>query len=330
MNAPSLLKKALPYLLTGLGAAALTFILTGFFNNNSLTPAVATTRCDLSIKRLDGLNYIKPIMFVDEDCPSPELAPVREALMNVIGPAQSQGDVTQVSVYFRDLKNSQWTGINEQQGYDPGSLFKVPIMITYLKQNEVKPETLDRELSLTSDLPLNKKANYDSKSIELGQKYTVRELLRYMIAYSDNRATAVLNQNMETEYFYKLFADLGLPKPAYDAQRYPLSPQQFSLFMRTLYNAAYLNIDDSEYAASLLAESNFTKGLQNGLPKGTKLIHKFGESGTEGDFQLHESAIIYANDRPYLLTVMTRGKNNTSLEQLLSKLSAAAWQQMQN
>ena len=37
--------------------------------------------------------------------------------------------------------------------------------------------------------------------------------------------------------------------------------------------------------------------------------------------QLHESAIIYDKDKTYLLTVMTKGKDNKSLSSLISKIS---------
>ena len=168
---------------------------------------------------------------------------------------------------------------------------------------------------------INKNVAYQSKQIKLGSKYTVRQLLTYMISYSDNNATALLNNNLEADVLYKLFADLNLVIPDIKAQHYYFTVKDYSLFLRTLYNATYLSVANSEYAMELLEKCEFKGGIVNGLPSNIRVAHKFGESGTPTEMQLHESAIIYDKDKTYLLTVMTKGKDNKSLSSLISKIS---------
>ena len=50
-------------------------------------------------------------------------------------------------------------------------------------------------------------------------------------------------------------------------------------------------------------------------------MHKFGEQGTPLGKELHEIAIIYLNDSPYLLTIMTQGKEMSKLPPILSEIS---------
>jgi beta-lactamase class A len=91
--------------------------------------------------------------------------------------------------------------------------------------------------------------------------------------------------------------------------------------MRAIYNASYLNVEDSEYAAEMLTKCDFKDGIMMGLPNGIQVAHKFGESGTPIDKQLHESAIVYLDGKSYLLTVMTKGKDIKVLSSLMGDIS---------
>jgi beta-lactamase class A len=151
-----------------------------------------------------------------------------------------------------------------------------------------------------------------------------------MIANSDNNATALLNNNLKPEVLLKLFKDLELELPNVNAKQYFFTVKQYSLFMRAIYNATYLSIDDSEYAAELLNKCDFNDGIRKGVPGSVKMAHKFGESGTPVDKQLHESAIVYLKDKPYMLTVMTKGKDNATLSKLISEISAVVYKDQNN
>jgi beta-lactamase class A len=312
-----------------------TFVITSFIkkNKNEVTNqevSEAGNSCKYKVKRLDGYSYIKPIMFVDDECEGDNLATSKQEINEIIENYKMMQGVISASVYIRDYNNGTWTTVNDELQYEPGSLFKVPILIAYLKMNEEKPGTLDKELSFEQPFAIDKNVAFHSKSIQLGHKYKIRELLKYMISYSDNNATALLNNNLKADVLTKLFADLNLEIPDIKAQHYYFTAKQYSLFMRALYNASYLSIDDSEFAAELLGTCDFKDGIVSGLPNGTKIAHKFGESGTPIEMQLHESAIVYIKDKPYLLTVMTKGKDNKTLAKLIGEISAIVYKNLIN
>ena len=75
----------------------------------------------------------------------------------------------------------------------------------------------------------------------------------------------------------------------------------------------------------MLSNTTFSSGFVAGLPKGTKLIHKFGEWNNETQFELHESGIIYFHGKPFLLTAMTRGTDNAALEKALRTSAETAY-----
>jgi beta-lactamase class A len=313
-----------------------TFLVTSFINKKQLgsipdsNGTESSNYCKYKVKRLDGYNYIKPIMFIDDECEGDNLAISKQEINEIIQNYKTMQGVISASVYIRDYNNGTWTSVNDELQYEPGSLFKVPILIAYLKMNEEKPGTLDKELSFDTPFAIDKNVAFRSKTIQLGHKYKIRELLKYMISYSDNNATALLNNNLKPEILTKLFSDLNLEVPDIKAQHYYFTARQYSLFMRAIYNASYLSIDNSEFAAELLGTCEFKEGIVKGIPQGTKIAHKFGESGTPVEMQLHESAIIYAKDKPYLLTVMTKGKDNKTLSKLISEISATVYKNLVN
>ena len=64
--------------------------------------------------------------------------------------------ITSASVYLKAYNNNEWMTVNEEENYEPGSLFKVPILIAYLKMNEEHPGVLDKELSFNNLQYVNK------------------------------------------------------------------------------------------------------------------------------------------------------------------------------
>lgn len=292
------------------------------------TNTMLSSGCGYNIKRLEGFNYIKPLLFVDDQYESDDMTQLKGTLNNLIENYKRDGLINSASVYLKEYNNNGWIGINLDEKFLPGSLMKVPELITYLKMEEMKPGTLDRVLTLNTKYVADKHPLYVSKSIQMGQSYTVRELLRYMIEYSDNEATSLLFDNMDKSVFKKVFTDFGMECPNLSAQNYPIGTKEYTYFMRSLFNASYLTIKNSEFATELLSKCNFTKGLVAGIPPGTKIAHKFGESGDPLEKHLSESGIVYLNSGPYTITIMTKGKEMEKLPEVIKQLSAAVYQFM--
>lgn len=284
--------------------------------------------CAYNVKRLSGYDYIKPILLVDDQCESDNLNSVKQSINTIINDYKNAGVITSASVYMKEYVGNGWMGINADEKFLPGSLMKVPQLITFLKMDEANPGFLNKKLTYTHPYIIDKKPIYESKSIELGHEYTIRELLHYMIAYSDNNATSLLFDIMDKKMFQKVFTDFGMTAPNLNESHYPISAKEFTYFMRSLYNASYLSNKNSEFATELLGKCTFKDGIVASLPKSTKIAHKFGESGDPLSKQLNESAIIYLNDTPYILTVMTKGKELKNLSEVIKQISTVAYQSM--
>ena len=297
-------------------------------NQQANTETSNNASCNYDVKRLRGYGFIKPLLFVDNKCEGEKLEPIKQKITSLIDDLRKSGTINTASVYLKDYSHNEWMSVNENEKYKPGSLLKVPELITFLRMNEEKPGILDKKVTYSHTYTIDKKPKYLSKSIKLGSSYTIRELLNYMIAYSDNNATLLLNDNIDVPTFKKVFTDIGLAAPDWKSSEFPITAKDYSCFMRVLYNASYLTIDDSEYATQLLSKCDFKEGMVKGFPENTKMAHKFGESGDQNEQQLHESAIIYINDKPFLLTIMTKGSDPQKLPGVISQIASTINQQM--
>ena len=95
-----------------------------------------------------------------------------------------------------------------------------------------------------------------------------------------------------------------------------------------MYNSSFLNSDNSEKLLEILSESSFQNGLRQGVPENIKIAHKFGEREITLDKkQLHDCGVIYYPSNPYLLCVMTQGKDYKELERILGHISKEVYEE---
>lgn len=230
------------------------------------------------------------------------------------------------SVYFRDLNNGPWFGINDAELFSPSSLIKIPLMITYLKLAESDPSLLQKELLNTQAYNPDIQNFPPDVTLVPNQKYTIEELIRRMIVYSDNLAYDLLNHQIDAQTILKVYNDLGVDiSPANsDPDGNIISVKAYGSFFRILYNSSYLNRDMSEKALKLLSLSKFTQGIVAGVAKNITVAHKFGERQylATGQKQFHDCGIVYLPHQPYLICIMTRGHNFENLIHTIRDISS--------
>jgi hypothetical protein len=65
-----------------------------------------------------------------------------------------------------------------------------------------------------------------------------------------------------------------------------------------------------------------------GLPANCIVAHKFGEGGLDNAPNFSESGIIYCGNTPYLVTIMTKGKDMKMLPLVVSDISKKVYEKM--
>ncbi|MEO8087744.1 MAG: serine hydrolase [Bacteroidota bacterium] len=278
--------------------------------------------------RLQDYELTKPLLMTEVMDESPDMKELKRALGFEINTMKSNGTINDASVYVRKLNVGEWTSVNSSTEYAPGSIIKIAALITYLKMSEQNPKLLNKEFLFQGRKKGVPNQTFNDDAMVAGKSYSAKELLTRVIVNSDNDATLIINESLDLDAFKKLFTDLEIAEPDIHDRNFKIDVSDLSKFLRILYNATYLNKDNSEYALSLLSKSTFTKGIVSGLPADTRIAHKFGETGTPTEAQLHETAIVYIANSPYLITIMTRGNKVQLLPEALSNLSRITYESM--
>lgn len=269
---------------------------------------------------------------------SPDYAALQNQINSFVA-SQSGGPLFSVSVSFRDVLASEGFTTNPSAVYDPASLSKVPLAMAYYAIAEEDSSVMSDEIyySGSPDLDANEQVKSPTQLVP-GRSYTVAAMIEHLIKYSDNNAEQLLADHLaaigKLDVLTALFSDLGI-------KTNPSTPDyasvgQYSIFLRVLYNATYLNRADSEALLKLLSESDFAQGIEAGVPNSIVVSQKFGDaripdqSGAVVGAELHDCGIVYYPDHPYLLCVMTKGSSVASLEPVISGISNLVYRYVAN
>ena len=117
----------------------------------------------------------------------------------------------EMGLYAKNLDNGEVVAVNADQRFPTASLIKVAVMAEVFRQIEAGKFSLDTSVTLRDaekagdeTIPLN--------MLHDGTILTVSDLLKFMIAYSDNTATNLLVSKVGTKNVDALLDSLGLTK----------------------------------------------------------------------------------------------------------------------
>ncbi|MDD5040554.1 MAG: class A beta-lactamase-related serine hydrolase [Patescibacteria group bacterium] len=297
-------------------------VVIGWFGYSALNNEGAANSRGLPVRQ-GGYEFINPLLEceINAGLESIDLKSFKGTIEQEVHALLSDTAISHISVYYRDLNNGPWYGINEKENFKPASLLKVPVMIAYYKMAETDPAIFDTSLTVN---PTQSTGSNTSENLTAGANYSVQQLIEIMIVRSDNLAFEMLAGNIGDERIQQIHRDLGLTTISSDTPEDFISVKAYASLFRILYNASYLNRDMSEKALELLSRSDFNYGLAAGVPGSIKIANKFGVVGAEGDGtkQLHDCGIIYYPNHPYLLCIMTRGGDMNKLTSAIGTISS--------
>jgi beta-lactamase class A len=270
--------------------------------------------------RLKRYEFIQPLLMANLMTESTKLQGLRTKIEGYINEVKSNQKAEDITVYFRKMNNGEWFCVNPNQTYNPASMSKIIYILTYLKEAEYNPNALNKRVFFAKHFSEGNQQNIQNFTLKENAYYTVKQLMDFMIQYSDNDATLLLSQNMNVGIYQQIFKDLDLPTPP-TAGEYYITALDYSKFFRVLYNASYIRPEYSEYALGLLTQSTYKDGLCAGVPANYKIAHKFGERIIGDKAQLHEFGIIFYDGDPYMLGIMSKGSSLKQLSEILAQIS---------
>lgn len=283
------------------------------------------------IRKNYNYKFINPLLECESSNISTDknLSSLKTAINFIINQEIDNNKISFASVYYRDLNNGPWLGINEKEYFSPASLIKVPVMMAYLKETEYDRDLLQKKILNTKKFDYSQQNVTPTETLEVDQEYTVEDLINRMIVYSDNAAYELLLENIDNMKIYQVYKDLDvdISKAQQDPNGNIITVKDYSSFFRILFNSSYLDQDNSEKALGILSKTQYYKGLVAGIPQNITIAHKFGERQylPSKEKQLHDCGIVYLPGKPYLLCVMTRSDNFDSASGFIKQISKSVY-----
>ena len=277
---------------------------------------------------------IHPIIDINVSRARKELwvSALEENTENLVAQLKKEGLANDISIEFVNIERTAQFDIGAAVTYKPASMVKLPMMISYLKQHEDDPDLLNRRLTLQQMPPAAFTPEFPPKRrLPLGKEYSINELLQAMISRSDNDAAYTLFSYMHPGELAHLYQDLGVAGPEERNPNQLVTVRDLSTFLRILYVAGYLTWDHSQQALEYLAATDFNEGLRALLPPGMTIAHKFGEAGDVGSDlkQVHDCGFVFHPKGPYMLCVLTRGKDQHQQAEAIARISKLVYDEIE-
>lgn len=275
-------------------------------------------------KRESGYYYINPLLEceVSQNIGDTELKDLKEKVENLLLDYQD----IEVGLYYRDLTNGPWFGINEDKTFSPQSLLKLPIALSYFKIAENNPELLENTILYETE---SENKNLE-ENLEVGKNYKINYLLERMLITSDNVSFGLLTKRLPKKNIQQVHSDLSIAYPSSSTPDDFITVKSYASIFRVLYNSSYLSRIYSETILSLLTESAYTDGLTGGVPEQIEVAHKYGvlNNTANKNSQLHDCGIIYEPSKPYILCVMSKGKDQEKLTLVIQEVSKLVYEEV--
>jgi beta-lactamase class A len=327
------IKLLMSYLLVGAVCGAVGWSMSGAFSGSTVIGGILR-------QSNDHYKLISPLLSCEIAAPQVfnDMVPLKTAIANTIEQQKKAKKALSVSVYYRSLRDAHYFALGDDELYEPASLLKVFVMMAYYSKADESddPGFLQTRVPFqgSGDPSLNNPGEIIPHLIPQ-QLYTLDDIIKQMIVYSDNDALTTLLANLSPDMNTRLnqiFADLNIESPfKNDETTYTMTVSRYAAVMRLLYSSTYLSRSYSERALTLLSETHYKDALAAGVPQDVVVAHKFGiktvpaSEKTPPILELHDCGIVYYPNHDYLLCVMTKGGSGADLQNVIKEISTEAY-----
>ncbi|HKU81076.1 MAG TPA: serine hydrolase [Candidatus Tumulicola sp.] len=208
-----------------------------------------------------------------------------------------------------DLSTGYHAGVNASESMPAASTIKIPIMVEVFAQLQAQRFDLAHRVTLrASDKDWGSGDLCDAAP---GSSYSVAELLEKMIDISDNTATNMLIRLVGRGRINAAMRELGLHRTRlagdirteqWDVrQRLRTSPSDLVRLLALMARRRLIDEWSSNEMISILERDQYNTLLPEPLPEDVPIAHKTGSFFDT----LNDAGIVYADDAPYVIAVMT-------------------------
>ena len=241
----------------------------------------------------------------------------------LIKAAENRG--AECAFVIKDLKDGREYSYRQDEVVSSFSLIKIFIMAEAVRRIECG------ELSLETEIEVKASDVVDfSVLVFLKQRaYSLEELLRLMIVYSDNTATNVLIDYLGYDNINKQIRDLGFEKSLLQRKMMDFEAKkegrdnlttagEMADYLGRLYRQELLGGESDKLILDIMKGQADEMDMRLHLPDEIPIARKSGE----GDCLNHEIAIVFGENTDYIFCFLSwNGPDNNQTRQLMSDTS---------
>jgi beta-lactamase class A len=214
--------------------------------------------------------------------------------------------------YVVRLADGSSYGVSSDKSFQGASMIKLPLMVLIYRLSEMG------ELDLNTDYVLKEEDKVPGAGILLdkpaGSTFTYRELLSFMGKNSDRTAYKVMKDVVTEERYVEFLPELGLR--ATDIRTGMTTPADMANLFSAVWDGTLLAEESRDELLNNLTDTDFEKWIAKGVPKGVRVMHKYGaDAGVVND-----GGIIDA-ENPFVLVIMGQGITARDAESFYSKFA---------
>ena len=242
-----------------------------------------------------------------------------------------------LGVAIEDLTTGHKFLLREDEVFPQASSIKIAVLAELYHQNQLASEGAKGKAKLSDPYTVTATDLVPDSDIMLGltpsvTRLTNRDLATMMVAVSDNSAANVLIDRVGMNNVNALMDTLGLAntrlrrkmmdlKAATEGRENISSPREMMTLLEQIYLGKVLNKEMTDDFLKMLS-THKASFISRDLPEGLRVASKPGQlEGVRND-----SGIVFAQNRPYVICVMTTYlRNERDGEEAIERISAAAY-----
>lgn len=222
---------------------------------------------------------------------------LKSKILKILG-----SDKDDYGIYIKDLEYGHTLEINSAAVFPPASIYKVPLAIVTLADVDSGKLSFNDEFLVTD---AQKPYSFDRLSQRSGSyNIKIKDLLEYLIIYSDNTAMTTLEHRNGGVYQLQSRLQTELSIAGLTRIPHTTTPSAVGAIFEGLYNNQYLTVESNEYLLNLL--KNVYEGhndkIKAGVPEGIGVAHKIGNlTHTNQD-----AGIVYGETRDFIIVILNK------------------------
>lgn len=203
-------------------------------------------------------------------------------------------------VVIRDLRTGTGASVNADAVFYAASLFKLPIMAAAFRQRELGLIAFMDAIVATYDDVIEDLGTFPG---DIGDAYTVEELLEMMVTKSDNTSAIMLLRVLGGGDIDALMGDLGLQSTSVQTEELPTSAADMALLLETIERGQVFGLGPGGEMMGLMLRQTWRNRIPAGLPEDVPVANKTGDWYDAA----HDVAVVYSSVGPYIIVVLSDG-----------------------